>query len=211
MTETDGRDEFDAALIAAVFAQIARDGWWRVSVARAAREAGLDITRARRRMPNRAAFLLRFGALADQAALREAASGGTVQERLFDAIMRRLDVFQAYRAGLVVLLRALPTDPAAAALLSMASLNSMGWLLEAAGVSATGPLGLLRRKGLLAVWLWTLRAWLRDETADMAPTMAALDTALARAAQAARSLPGQNPPESDGPANDPTPTDPEPG
>ncbi len=202
MTETNTRDPFEEALIGAVFAQIARDGWWRLSIARAAGEAGLDMARARRLLPSRTSFLLRFGAQADQAALSERPESGTAQERLFDAIMRRLDVFQRHRAGLVVLLRALPTDPAAGALLAAASLVSMGWLLEAAGISATGPMGMLRRKGLLAVWLWTLRAWLRDETADMASTMAALDTALARAAQVARSLPGETPsaPADDAPA-----------
>ncbi len=182
-------DAFDAALIGAGFAQIARDGWHAFSVPRAAREAGLDLARARRRFPGRAAFLLRFGSMADRAALGAEPASGSVQERLFDAIMRRLDVFQRHRPGLLALFRALPTDPASALLLSSASLTSMGWLLEAAGVTASGPLGLLRRKGLLGVWLWTLRAWCRDETEDMAPTMAALDTALTRAAQLARSLP----------------------
>ena len=190
MTEAMDDQVFDAALIGAGFAQIARDGWAGFSVARAARDAGLDLARARRRFPGRVAFLLRFGAIADQAALGAEAGTGTTQERLFDAIMRRLDVFQAHRAGVLALLRALPADPASALLLSCASLTSMGWLLASAGVAEAGPLGLARRKGLLGVWLWTLRAWSRDTTEDMAPTMAALDTALSRAAQIARSMPG---------------------
>ena len=46
-------------------------------------------------------------------------------------------------------------------------------------------------RGLIAVWLWTLRAWERDESADLSATMAALDTALGRAEQAMRWLRGQ--------------------
>jgi hypothetical protein len=38
-------EEFDAALIGAGFAAIARHGWPRVSIASAAREAGLDLAR----------------------------------------------------------------------------------------------------------------------------------------------------------------------
>ena len=37
----------------------------------------------------------------------------------------------------------------------------------------------------MAVWLWTIRAWRRDDSADLSGTMAALDIALSRAEQAA--------------------------
>ncbi len=183
--------EFDRALIAAAFAEIAAVGWSRFSVAGAARSAGLDLALARTRFPCRATLLLRLGRIADTAALTGALTDGSVRDRLFDMLMRRIDTLQEHRPGMLALLRALPTDPATALLLAVASRSSMGWMLEAAGVSATGPLGELRRKGLLAVWLWTLRAWQHDETADLAATMAALDQALVRADQAAAWLRGR--------------------
>ncbi|MDE2198639.1 MAG: TetR family transcriptional regulator [Rhodospirillales bacterium] len=205
-------NEFDRALVAAGFELVAERGWRRMRVVEAARRAGLPLDRARARFPCRAAVLMRFGRIADQAALggvsSEAAAGGDgpVRDRLFDMLMRRIDVLQAHRAGMVALLRGLPADPPLALLLAAASLRSMGWLLDAAGVSAAGPLGALRAKGLLAVWLWTLRAWQRDESADLAATMAALDQALTRAGQAAAWLergpapaPGKDePPEAPG-------------
>ena len=49
-------------------------------------------------------------------------------------------------------------------------------------------IGELKLRGLVAVWLWTLRAWERDDSTDLSPTMAALDQALSRAEQAARWL-----------------------
>ncbi len=63
-------------------------------------------------------------------------------------------------------------------------------MLQAAGVSTTGLRGELRVRGLIAVWLWTMRAFERDETEDLAPTMAALDIALGRAHSAAAWLAG---------------------
>ena len=54
-------------------------------------------------------------------------------------------------------------------------------MLEAAGISASGPFGLLRTKGLLAVWLAALRVWLADDSNDLSRTMAALDRYLRRA------------------------------
>jgi hypothetical protein len=104
--------------------------------------------------------------------------------------MRRLDVLQTHRAGVLALLRGLPTDPLTAAMLALETLNSMRWLLEAAGLEAHSPLGVVRAEGLMGVWLWTLRAWERDDTEDLSATMAALDAALARAGQIARALPG---------------------
>jgi ubiquinone biosynthesis protein COQ9 len=181
--------EFDRALIGSAFDLIARKGWSRLSVAEAAREAALPLDRARARFPMRAAVLMRFGVLADQAALTGSAEGPT-RDRLFDLIMRRIDVLQAHRAGVIALLRALPTDPATALLLTAATMRSMGWLLEAAGVSASAPLGRVRTKGLLGVWLWTIRAWQRDESPDLPATMAALDVALSRAERLAGCLPG---------------------
>jgi len=178
-------DEIDAALVAAGFADIAAHGWQRLNLVRAAREAGVAPEVARRRIAGRCALLLRFGTLADAHALAAAAPEGPVRDRLFDILMRRIDFLQTHRDGVVALLRALPADPMAAALLSAASLRSMAWLLEAAGIGARSPAGALRAAGLMAVWGWTVRAWERDASEDLSATMAALDHALGRAERAA--------------------------
>ena len=183
-------DAFDRALIAAAFGIAATGGWRRVSVAEAAREAGLPLARARERFPTRGALLLRFARLADQAALSETPGTGTVRDRLFDLLMHRIDVLQAHRAGVLALLAGLPADPAAALALLVATRRAMRWMLDAAGVSTAGPIGELRLRGLIAVWAWTIHAWRNDHSTDLSATMAALDTALARAESAAAWLNG---------------------
>jgi ubiquinone biosynthesis protein COQ9 len=203
--------EFDRALMAAAFQLAAEEGWRSVSVAAAARAAGLALVRARERFPGRSTILLRFGRLADQAALAELPSDGPARDRLFDLLMRRIDVFQAHRAGVLALLRALPAEPPTALLLALATRRSMRWMLEAAGLSAAGLRGEMRVKGLVAVWLWTMRAWQADESEDLSATMAALDAALRRAEQAAEFLgwggrPAAPPREDSEPAE--TPPDP---
>jgi ubiquinone biosynthesis protein COQ9 len=75
-----------------------------------------------------------------------------------------------------------------AVLLACATRRSMRWLLQAAEVDTSSLRGELTARGLVAVWLWTLRAWVRDESADLSATMAALDTALRRADRAAQWL-----------------------
>jgi hypothetical protein len=180
--------EFDQALIHAAFAETAATGWAGVSVASAARAAGLALDRARQRFPSRAAILLRLGQLADRHALVDMPDTGPARERLFDVLMRRFDALQPNRDGIRALLHALPTDPAAALLLADTTRRSMAWMLEAAGIEATGLAGILRTQGLVAVWLYTLRAWAKDDSADLSATMAALDRALSRAEQFANVL-----------------------
>jgi ubiquinone biosynthesis protein COQ9 len=214
--------EFDKALVSAAFALAGKSGWDAVSVAGAARAAGLDLARARERFPGRAAILLRLGRLADQAALAQAPSEGTVRDRLFYLLMQRIDVMQEHRAGLLALLRRLPCHPGTVLLLDCATRRSMRWLLGAAGVPTAGLRGELRVRGLYGVWLWAMRAWQSDETDDMSATMSAVDTALQRAGRLAAWLGDAAPapaepapaepspsPQPESPATGPEPPEPE--
>ena len=101
--------------------------------------------------------------MADQAALQDAPSEGSVRDKLFDLLMRRFDLFQAHRDGVKAVLRSLPADPPLALLAGIATKRSMRWMLQAAGVDATGLRGEIQIRGLLAVWLWAVRAWEKDE------------------------------------------------
>jgi hypothetical protein len=174
-------DEFDRQLIAAAFQLAAESGWGSVTVAAAARAAELPLEEARGRFIGRDAILMRFGRFADQAALAGVTEDGSPRDRLFDMLMRRFDALQTQRDGVRALMRALPGDPALALLMGLSTQGSMAWLLGAAGLKATGLGGVLRSKGLTAVWIYALRAWEKDDTADLSITMAALDRALSRA------------------------------
>ena len=172
---------FDIALVDAAFALGAEKGWRHVSAPAAARHAGLDLARARLRFPHTGAVLKQFGRLADAAALKGALDDASVRDILFDILLRRFDFMQTHRAGVLALLKFLPACPPLALALAEMNLTSMGWLLEGAGVDATGLRGAARKRGLLLVWLYGMRAWARDESEDLAATMAAVDKALARA------------------------------
>jgi ubiquinone biosynthesis protein COQ9 len=205
--------EFDTALVTAAFRLAGEEGWRDLNVAKAARAAGLSVAEARARFPSRAAILLRFGRLADQAALLDAPDDGPVRDRLFDLLMRRFDVLQTHRAGVKALMRALPTDPPTALLLACATRRSMRWMLQGAGITATGARGALQVRGLLAVWVWGVRAWDRDESEDLSGTMAAVDIALQRAERVASWLQGQRsvaPPAETSEAGEPDLADPPP-
>ena len=203
---------FDTALIAAAFTAAAANGWPAVSVAGSAADAELDITRARARFAGRDAILMRFGRLADAQALAGIITDGTPRDRLFDILMRRFDALQTHRPGILALLQALPANPALALLLAAATNTSMAAMLEGAGVPSTGLHGILRTKGLTAAWFYTLRAWEKDDSADLSGTMAALDRALAQAERFGQYLerspaaPPAPKPFPDDPASEPAPT-----
>ena len=180
--------ETDQALITAAFALIAERGWMGLSLAEAARNAGVSAASARAALPDRCALLARFGRLADQAALEGALSDGPVRDRIFDVVMRRIDFLQAHRAGMLALLRDLPSDPASAFVVTAGLGRSMRWLLDGVGIRTHGLRGHLRVHGMGLIWLATVRAWREDGSEDLSATMAALDKALTRAGQAENTL-----------------------
>jgi ubiquinone biosynthesis protein COQ9 len=182
--------DFDHALIAAAFRLAGDSGWAQMTIADAARSAGLSLAEARSRFPGKARLLLRFGQLLDQSALSGASGEGSVRDQLFDLLMGRFEAMKPHRDGVRALMRYLPCDPRTGLLLTCATRRSMRWMLQAAGQPTTGLRGALRVRGLVAVWAWTLRAFERDETEDLSATMAALDTALVRAHQVATWLSG---------------------
>ena len=182
--------DLDAELISAAFNQAALTGWRELSLVEAARDAGLPLDRVRARFPSPGAVLMRFGSLVDQAALAEPAAEPLVRDRLFDLLMRRFDMLQKHRGGMLALLRVLPSMPVLSLALSAATFRNMGWMLEAAGVSAQGLAGRTRVAGLVGVWLHALRAWKDDDSMDLAGTMAALDKALDQAERFAGYLGG---------------------
>ncbi|MCX8133559.1 MAG: TetR family transcriptional regulator [Roseococcus sp.] len=180
----------DSALLAAFWRVLAGTGWAGLTLRAVAAEAGVPLAELRRRFPGPLAFLRAHLAAVEQEVIAGTVEDATstARDRLFDVLMRRLDAMQPHRAGIIRLMRDLPRDPALALWLAAQMPASMAWMLEAAGLEAGGPKGAARAHGLAVVWLAALRAWEKDETQDLSPTMAALDRALDRADKAARTL-----------------------
>ena len=101
------------------------------------------------------------------------------RERLFDVLMRRLEVLADHRAAVRSLSRSAMCNPGLALALNGLAVRSQQWMLTAADISAAGPKGMLRAQGLALLFAQVLRSWVDDDD-DNARTMAALDRALAR-------------------------------
>ncbi len=170
-------------LVEAAMALAAERPWSEVGYREIAAKAGVPLAEAWKAAPGRQAILRHLSARADEAVLKEPAAleDGDARDRLFDVLMRRFDALRPYRQGLASVARSVSGDPAAALAGGLGLLQSMRAMLLAAGIPAEGWRGALRAKGLLVIWLAAARTFLKDDSEDLSPTMAALDSQLRRA------------------------------
>lgn len=112
----------------------------------------------------------------------------SLHDRLFEALMLRLDSVRDYREGIAALLKALPADPCLTRVLAQELGNSIKKVL----LLTDGNKSFLSEKikvfGLLAIYASVLNTWSKDDSADSSKTMAMLDKRLHQAGAAARLL-----------------------
>ncbi|WP_372618335.1 TetR family transcriptional regulator [Falsiroseomonas sp.] len=180
----------DAPLIEALFRVIAAHGWRGVTVTRLAAASGVPAGELVGRFPSRLGLLRLFGDVVTDEVARGTVpgQGGTPRDRLFDVLMRGLDALAPYKAGLRRLMTEMYTDPVLFGAMAPVFQHSMERMLDAAELDSAGPKGRLRAAGLAVVWIRAVNVWSKDESEELGPTMAALDRALERAEQAARSF-----------------------
>jgi AcrR family transcriptional regulator len=103
------------------------------------------------------------------------------RERLFDVLMRRLEVLAPYKSAVRSLMRSAARRPALALALNGMTLRSQHWMLTAAGIGTQGPRGALRVQGAALLFSRVLAVWANDEEPGLDRTMAVLDRGLASA------------------------------
>jgi AcrR family transcriptional regulator len=119
---------------------------------------------------DRAVLAADFGDMADE----------PPRERLFDVLMRRIELLAPHREAIRSLLRSAGRNPPLAVALNGQAVRSQQWMLTAAGIGAAGPRGMLRAQGLSLLFGSVLQTWVKDDDPGLARTMAALDRALSR-------------------------------
>ena len=179
----------DSDIHAAAMRAAAGIGWRRTRLADIAEEAGLTLAELHARYTSKQALLDGLVRNIDRTVLAGAQQSKddedtSYRDRLFDILMQRFDALNPYKDGLRAVVRDAGSGGIAEILCGGCRLlRSMRWMLEAAGISTAGWLGGLRVKGLAVVFAATVNVWLRDDSEDMAKTMAALDRNLKRAEQ----------------------------
>jgi AcrR family transcriptional regulator len=105
------------------------------------------------------------------------------RERLFDVLMRRLEIMTPYKEAVRSIMRSARRNPGLALALNAMAVRSQAWMLEAAGIGASGPRGALRAQGGALMFARVLKVWLDAEDDEDATdrAMAALNRGLASA------------------------------
>ncbi|WP_445504515.1 TetR/AcrR family transcriptional regulator [Microvirga sp. G4-2] len=180
---TDAPVDKRKSIVDALMSLAAARAWSEIEITDIAREAGVSLAEFRDLFPSKGAVLGGFSRQIDRKVLKETTddlAGEPARERVFDVIMRRFDALEPYKPALRRINRDLQYDPLSLAALHQVTVNSMRFMLAAAGIDTEGPLGTLKLQGAVLVYANTMRTWLEDDDTALAKTMARLDRELRR-------------------------------
>jgi len=172
-----------SAIVEAMMKLAAERRFEDISIRDIAAEAGVSLADFRDAFPSKGAALAGFSRQIDRAVLTVALgelSSSSARDRLFDVLMRRFDALAPYREALRNIFAWLRRDPTALIEINRLTVNSMRFMLEAAGIDSDGPTGAVKLQGLALAWGRVFQIWLDDAPPDFAKTMSALDRELSR-------------------------------
>ncbi len=170
-------------IVAAFLNLLAEKQIEQIGFAEIAEAAGVRLAQLRGEFPSALAILAAHVKSIDRAVLSEDfrdLEEEEPRERLFDVLMRRLEIMAPHREAVRSLLRSARRNPPLALLLNAMAVRSQQWMLTVAGIGASGPRGMIRAQGLAALYGGVLRTWIHDDDPGLARTMATLDRSLAR-------------------------------
>ncbi len=173
-----------AKAIDALMDLLAERSFQDIGLAEVAGRAGLKLSQLRAEFGSTLAILAAHIKEVDRAVLAGGDSDMSeepARERLFDVLMRRLEVLTPYKDAVRSLMHSARRNPGLCLALNAMALRSQAWMLEAAGIGASGPRGALRAQGAALMFARVLAVWVDDEEPGLDRTMAVLDRALASA------------------------------
>jgi AcrR family transcriptional regulator len=180
-----GTSDRDKA-VDALLALLTEHSFEQIGLAEVAGRAGLKLSQLRAEFGSTLAIFAAHIKDIDRAVL----AGGDAdmaeepaRERLFDVLMRRLEALAPYKAAVRSILCSARRNPGLAFALNAMAVRSQRWMLEAAGIGASGPRGALRAQGAALMFARVLSVWVDDDEEGLDRTMAALDRGLASAAR----------------------------
>jgi AcrR family transcriptional regulator len=170
-------------VVTAFMALLAEKRFERIGFGDIAERAGVSLTDCREEFGSTLAILAAHMKQIDRAVLGRADAEMAEEpprERLFDVLMRRIEIMTPHKEAVRSLVRSASRNPGLGIALNGLSVRSQAWMLTAANIDAAGTRGAIRAQGLAMLFGSVLRTWLDDEDEGHAKTMAALDRALAR-------------------------------
>jgi AcrR family transcriptional regulator len=175
-----GTSDRDKA-IDALMALLAEHRFEQIGLAEVAGRAGVKLSQLRAEFGSTLSILAAHIKDIDRKVL---AGGDTdmaeepARERLFDVLMRRLEALAPHKEAVRSIMCSARRNPGLAFALNVMAVRSQRWMLEAAGIGASGPRGALRAQGAALMFARVLSVWIEDKEEGLDRTMAALDRGL---------------------------------
>ncbi|MGB9399559.1 MAG: TetR/AcrR family transcriptional regulator, partial [Pseudolabrys sp.] len=136
--------------IGALMTLLAENRLEQIGLAEVAGRAGIKLSQLRAEFGSTLAILAAHIKEIDRAVL----AGGDAdmaeepaRERLFEVLMRRLEALAPYKEAIRSIMYSARRNPGLAFALNAMAMRSQHWMLEAAGIRASGPRGVLRAQG----------------------------------------------------------------
>lgn len=165
-------DQLDRAAAAAL-ALAAERPWAETTLRDIAHKANVPLSDLYAHAPGKSQVIDWLSRRFDLAALKAGdEEGQDLNDRLFDAAMRRIEAIEPHRAALI----AIHAGEGPAPLLARLPATARA-ILEGAGVDASGARGALRVVAMTTAWARILKVW-RDDEGALNRTMAEIDRRL---------------------------------
>ena len=171
--------------VEALMALLAEKPFEQIGLAEVAERAGLKLSELRAEFGSTLAMLAAHIREVD----RKVLDAGDLKmdeedpprERLFEVLMRRLEVLAPYKEAVRSLMRSASRNPGLALALNTMGVRAQTWMLTAAGIGTNGPRGALRAQGAALMFARVASVWVDDDEPGLDRTLAALDRGLASA------------------------------
>jgi AcrR family transcriptional regulator len=184
ITNASGGGSTRDRIVDAFLELLGEESFERIGLSDVARRAGVSLAQMRKEFSSTLSILAAHIKDTDEKVL---AGGDTdmaeesPREKLFDVLMRRLEILRPHRPAVHSLLRSARRNPGFAFALNGFAVQSQRWMLSAADIKVAGPKGMVRAQGLAMLFACVLQTWAKDDDPGLARTMAVLDRELSRA------------------------------
>jgi len=184
ITNASGGGSTRNRIVDAFLELLGEDSFERIGLSDVARRAGVSLAQMRKEFSSTLSILAAHIKDTDEKVLAGCDSDmaeESTREKLFDVLMRRLEILRPHRLAVHSLLRSARRNPGLAFALNGFAVQSQRWMLSAADIKVAGPKGMVRAQGLAMLFACVLQAWVKDDDPGLARTMAVLDRELSRA------------------------------
>ena len=110
------------------------------------------------------------------------------KDNLFELIMLRLEEMKNFKISLVKIIKSAKNKPLLLRKISGNVMNTLDFYLELSSCYDNTPLDFFKKNTIFFIYSFTFKTWLKDESDDLATTMAELDRLLTLSEQAEKKI-----------------------